>query len=464
MCRPRMRHLHAGPNRILMHETLWFLIVGAVLVFMGVAATTLRRLPVSAAMFYLAIGYALGPSGIDLLRLDIVADAHLLRTVTEVALLVSLFAIGLRLRLGVFEKLWTVPLRLGFLAMLATIPLLTLFGVYVLHLGWGPSLLLAAILAPTDPVLAHDVQVHNPGDHDLLRFALSGEGGLNDGVALPFVMLGLAICAAPAAPVTDVLSFRLAGSIVWGVAGAIAIGGLLGWVTTHAVTWLRTRHAQALGLEGFFALGLIELSFGAAQLAHTYGFLAVFAAGVAMRRAEHRASGGASPREAIGTVDSEDVEATAANPSKAHAYMTESVMGFTIELERIAEVAVMAMVGNVLATLQAPLFTWQTVALTVALFVLVRPASVELSLLGSSATPAQRRLMSWFGIRGIGSFYYLAYALEHGAASDVVPLVPLTLAVVAASVVIHGVSATPLMSWYHSLRSSENHDVRRGPR
>jgi NhaP-type Na+/H+ or K+/H+ antiporter len=438
-----------------MHETLWFLIVGAVLVFIGVAATTLQRLPVSAAMFYLAIGYALGPRGLDLLRLDIVADAHLLRIITEVALLVSLFAIGLRLRLGMLEKLWTVPLRLGFLAMLATIALLTLFGVYVLHLGWGPSLLLAAILAPTDPVLAHDVQVHNPGDHDLLRFALSGEGGLNDGVALPFAMLGLAICAAPASQAGDVLTFRLAGSMVWGVVGAIAIGSLLGWATTHAVTWLRTRHAQALGLEGFFALGLIELSFGAAQLVHTYGFLAVFAAGVAMRRVEHRASGGVSARKAIGTVDSEDVEATAANPSKAHAYMAESVMGFTIELERIAEVAVMAMVGNVLATLQVPLFTWQTAALTVALFVFVRPVSVELSLLGSNATHTQRRLMSWFGIRGIGSFYYLAYALEQGAASDVTPLVPLTLAVVAASVVVHGVSATPLMNWYRKLRSGQ---------
>jgi NhaP-type Na+/H+ or K+/H+ antiporter len=440
---------------MLMHETLWFLIVGGVLVFMGLAATTLRRLPISAAMFYLAIGYVLGPPGVGLLRLDMIADAHLLRIFTEVALLVSLFAIGLRLRLGMLEKLWTVPLRLGFLAMLATIPLLTLFGVYVLHLGWGPALLLAAILAPTDPVLAHDVQVHNPGDLDLLRFALSGEGGLNDGIALPFALLGLALCAAPSAEAGDLLNLKLAGSVVWGVAGALAIGGVLGWATTHAVAWLRTRHAQALGLEGFFALGLIELCFGVAQLAQTYGFLAVFAAGVAMRRVEHRASGGMSARKVIGTVDSEDVEATAANPSKAHAFMTESVLGFTIELERIAEVAVMAMVGNVLATMTAPLFTWQTVSLTVALFVLVRPVSVELSLLGSSATPTQRRLMSWFGIRGIGSFYYLAYALENGSAANVAPLVPLTLAVIAASVVVHGVSATPLMNWYHRLRSRE---------
>jgi NhaP-type Na+/H+ or K+/H+ antiporter len=442
---------------MLMHEeTLWFLIVGGVLVFMGIAATTLRRLPCSAAMFYLATGYALGPPGICLLRLDIAADARLLRILTEIALLVSLFAIGLRLRLGVLEKLWTVPLRLGFLAMLATIPLLTLFGVFVLHLGWSPSLLLAAILAPTDPVLAHDVQVHDPGDHDLLRFALSGEGGLNDGIALPFAMLGLTLCASPAAEAGNVLTLTLAGSMAWGVAGAIAIGGLLGWVTTHAVAWLRTRYAQALGLEGFFALGLIELAYGTAQLAHTYGFLAVFAAGVAMRRVEHRASGGISPRKAIGTVDSEDIDATAANPSKAHAYMTESVLGFTIELERIAEVAMMAMVGNVLANLQIPLFTWQAVALTVVLFVMVRPMSVELSLLGSGATSTQRRLMSWFGIRGIGSFYYLTYALEHGSAGDVAPLVPLALAVVAASVVIHGVSATPLMNWYHRLRRSEN--------
>jgi NhaP-type Na+/H+ or K+/H+ antiporter len=357
--------------------------------------------------------------------------------------------------LGVLEKLWTVPLRLGFVAMLATIPLLTLFGVYVLELGWGPALLLAAILAPTDPVLAHDVQVHNPGDHDLLRFALSGEGGLNDGIALPFAVLGLALCVAPAGQAAELLNLKLAGSIVWGVVGAIAIGGALGWATTHAVAWLRTRHAQALGLEGFFALGLIELSFGAAQLAHTYGFLAVFAAGVAMRRVEHRASGAQSPRKAIGTVDPEDIEATAAHPSKAHAYITESVLGFTIELESIAEVVVMTMVGNVLVTLQTPLLTWQTVALSVALFVIVRPVAVEFSLLGSSATPAQRRLMSWFGIRGIGSFYYLAFALEHGTAADVMPLIPLALAVVAASVVIHGVSATPLMNWYHRLRSSE---------
>ncbi|MBN3754848.1 cation transporter [Paraburkholderia sp. Tr-20389] len=444
-----------------MHEATlwWYLIVGGVLIFMGVAATTFKRLPLSAAMLYLAIGFALGPSGFGLLQLDIARDAHILRPVTEVALLVSLFAIGLRLRLPLAAPMWALPLRLGFVAMLLTIPLLTLAGVLLLDLDWRPSLLLAAMLAPTDPVLAHDVQVQDSDDVDLLRFSLSGEGGLNDGIALPFALLGLALCASSAANGHDAPGWRFALEATVGIAGGLAIGGGLGWITTGSVAWLRTRHAQALGLEGFFALGLIGLAYGAAQLAHCNGFVAVFAAGVAMRRVEHRASGGRSPREAIGTVDSEDVVATAADPQKAHAYMAESVLGFTIELERIAEVAVMMIVGNVLATSGASLFTWQSGVLIAVLFVVVRPLAVETSLLGSSASHAQRRLMSWFGIRGIGSFYYLALALEStpaGHMQTLLPLVPLTLAVITSSVIVHGVTATPLMNWYHRIRNPKD--------
>jgi sodium/hydrogen antiporter len=426
-----------------------------VLIFMGIAATSFKRLPLSAAMLYLAIGYALGPGALNLLQLDMARDAHILRPVTEVALLVSLFAIGLRLRLPLNAPLWTLPLRLGFIAMLLTVPLLTLAGALLLGLDWGPALLLAAILAPTDPVLAHDVQVQDSGDIDLLRFSLSGEGGLNDGIALPFALLGLALCAKGSADVAAP-DWRFALEAVAGIVGALVIGGGLGWITTGSVAWLRTRHAQALGLEGFFALGLIALAYGAAQLAHTYGFVAVFAAGVAMRRVEHRASGERSPREAIGAVDSADVVATAADPQKAHAYMAESVLGFTIELERIAEVAVMMIVGNVLASTRFALFTWHSALLIVVLFFVVRPVAVELSLLGSRASHAQRRLMSWFGIRGIGSFYYLAFAFETAPrAQDILPLVPLTLAVITSSVIVHGITATPLMNLYHRKRNSK---------
>ncbi|MGN7981840.1 cation:proton antiporter [Burkholderia sp. 22313] len=436
-----------------MHETLWYLIIGAVLMGMGVATSALRHLPCSTAMIYLALGVALGPSGAGLLHLDLERDAPLLREIVEVALLVSLFAIGLRLRVPLSDTLWLVPCRLGLLAMIVTVPLLAGCAVLTLGLGWGPALLLAAILAPTDPVLAHDVQVHDPGDRDLVRFALSGEGGMNDGIALPFALAGLALCGAPdtphAHPAHPALSGAFALAALWGVVGAAAIGGALGAATTKAIGWLRTRYAQALGFEGFFALALIVLSFGAAQLAHTFGFIATFAAGVAMRRIEHRASGDRRPREVIGRIDSEDVVATEKHPEKVHAFMAESVLDFTIELERIAEALVMTMIGSVLTTLSAPLVTWGAIALAVVLFVAVRPVAVLLTLTGSRATPAQRQLMAWFGIRGIGSFYYLLYALEHGPSSAVRPLAAPVLAVVTASVIAHGVSATPLMDWYH---------------
>ncbi|SFU23969.1 hypothetical protein SAMN05192563_102439 [Paraburkholderia aspalathi] len=148
------------------------------------------------------------------------------------------------------------------------------------------------------------------------------------------------------------------GMTAWGIAGSVAVGALLGWTTTHAVAWLRTHHAQALGLEGFCSRGLIELPYGAAQLLYTFRFLAVFAAGVAVRYAELRASGERSLIAAIGAVDPKDFEATAAHPEKAHAYMAESVLGFTIELKRIAEMAAMTIVGNVLSTLAVLLITW----------------------------------------------------------------------------------------------------------
>ncbi|HTH61425.1 MAG TPA: cation:proton antiporter [Paraburkholderia sp.] len=439
-----------------MYEALWFILVGGVLVVMALAASTLKQLPCSASMFYLVIGFALGAPVANFVQFDLMRDAHALRVVTEIALLVSLFAIGLRLRVDLGSRLWRLPVRLGIVAMAITVPLLALAAIGLFALTWGPALLLAAILAPTDPVLAHDVQVRDPGDLDFVRFALSAEGGVNDGIAMPFALFALAL-SAHHEPLRDagVLGLFVLHAL-WGIVGALLIGALLAWLMTHTVAFLRTHYEKALGLEGFFALGLIALSFGCAQFVDAYGFIAVFAAGVTMRRVEHRASGSRRPDEVVGKIDTTDVTATASHPGKAHAYMTQSVLGFTIELERIAEAAVMTVAGNVVAGIGLQVFAWPNLVLAALLFLAIRPLAVVLTLAGSPASRTQRRLIGWFGIRGIGSVYYLAYAFEQGPVSQVAPLAAPALGVIVASVVVHGVSAAPLMGWYQRLRARED--------
>jgi NhaP-type Na+/H+ or K+/H+ antiporter len=426
-------------------ETIGCLLFGALLIFMGLIGSSLKRLPLSAAMVYLGIGFLIGPAGIGFLSLTLPDDVTRLRIAAEIGLLISLFAIGLRLRVPPADRRWMLPLRLGVVAMIFTVASIAVLGVLVLHLSVGVAVLLGAMIAPTDPVLAHDVGVRDAGDVELVRFSLSGEGGINDGTAYPCAALGLLLCGVS----TDSnLHWRMIGDIAWGIAAGVGAGWLLGSATARLVAFLRSRHGQALGLEGFFALGLIMLSYGVTLAMHGYGFLAVFAAGVAMRRVEHRSSGQKTSKETVGIVDSEDVEATSTDPDKAQAFVAESVMGFTIELEHIAEAVLILLIGALVSRYWAAMLTWTDAAAVAILLFVIRPAATQLALIGSCASHRQRRLIGWFGIRGVGSLYYLMLALEQGPRAALLPLVPWVLSIIAISIVLHGISAAPLMRRY----------------
>src|SRR5215212_2725370 len=173
--------------------TLLFHVAGALFIIMALSGSVLKRLPLTTALVYLAVGLALGSSSIDLLSIDIIADAHVIERLTEIAVVISLFTAGLKLRVPWNDSLWKLPLRLALGSMAITVALLALISVAGLGLELGAAILLGAILAPTDPVLASDVQVSDPKDQDRLRFGLTGEAGLNDGAAFPFVMLGLGL-------------------------------------------------------------------------------------------------------------------------------------------------------------------------------------------------------------------------------------------------------------------------------
>ena len=431
-----------------MEFALWSVLVGVLLVLMALAGTVLKRLPLSTAMLYLLVGLGVSPLALDMLSADPRADAHLLERLAEVVVLLSLFTAGLKLSPGLHDKRWALPVRLALNSMVLTVGLIAGVAYLFLDLPLGACVLLGAILAPTDPVLASEVQLHEPGDQDRLRFALTGEGGLNDGSAFPFVMLGLGLLG-----LHDIGPFGLrwfAVDVVWATAAGLGIGWALGTAVGMLVLYLRREHKEALGLDDFLALGLIALSYGCAVLLHAYGFLAVFAAGVALRRLEQRKSSGeasaASVEKALLHPDARVAESVAAHPEHGPAFMAKAVLGFNEHAERIGEVAIVITIGALLWAVKWEPAAWWFVPL---LLLLIRPLAVAIGLRRSAVSRNQRWLIGWFGIRGVGSLYYLMYALNHGLPPQLADqLIAFTLSVVVTSIVVHGVSVTPLMAAY----------------
>jgi NhaP-type Na+/H+ or K+/H+ antiporter len=424
---------------------IWMLVIGALLIAITLSGTSLQRLPLSTSMLYLVSGVALGPLGWSMMAPDPLRYSHVLERATEVAVLISLFAVGLKLGLPLTHKAWRLPVRLALVSMTITVVSIALLGTLVLQLPAGAAVLLGAILAPTDPVLASDVQVLEDTDHDRLRFSLTGEGGLNDGAAFPFVMLGLGMLGLHDLGAGMWRWFAI--DVAWAIAGGLFIGGMLGMLIGRLVVYLRAQHKKSVGLDEFLALGLIALAYGLAVLCHTYGFLAVFAAGLALQRVKERSvAGQAVPPSGPLLPGKQESEALATHEEYAGAYMMQEVQDFNAQLERIAEMAVVLVVGAMLAYIDASI---DAVWLVLALLVVVRPLSVWLGLLGAPVSRDQRILIAWFGIRGIGSLYYLMYAINHGLPRQLAEqIATLALSVVVVSIVVHGMSVTPLMNLY----------------
>ena len=423
----------------------WALAIGALLIVMVLSGTLLKRLPLTAAMLYLAAGISLGPAGGAVLTLDPLGDSALLERVSEVAVLISLFSVGLKLGLPLSNPHWLLPLRLAFVSVTLTVALIATVGVLGLGLPLGAAVLLGAILAPTDPVLATNVQVESSLDRDRLRFSLTGEGGLNDGTAFPFVMLGLGLLG-----LHDLGAWGwrwVAVDLLWATIGGLVIGGAVGTLIGRLVVYLRSQHQESFGLDEFLALGLIAIAYGAAVLAHAYGFLAVLAAGLMLQRVKQkpREIQLSSVRQSAGSGD--DVHGDhAAESAHARADMMGAVGEFTGQMERISELAVVLAVGTMLPLAPLPA---AAAGLLVLLFLVIRPVSVWMGLLGAPVSKVQRVMIGWFGIRGIGSIYYLMYAVHQGLPLPLAEqIVAITLAAVTVSILMHGISVQPVMRLY----------------
>lgn len=437
----------------------WMALIGGLLLIMALSTAVLRRLPITTSLIYLMCGVVIGPFGLHWLHVDLLKQAEWFERLTEIAVIVSLFVGGLKIRLSPREPEWRAAFVLAGPLMLVSIGAVAAFTHFTFGISPPLALLLGAVLAPTDPVLASSVSVNDAADHDRLRYALSVEAGLNDGAAFPFVIFGLLWLKSDA--VNDWIGSWALERVLWAIPAGLLIGYGLGYVAGRFTIYLRSRDRDAGAPNDFLALALIALSYVIAESVHAWGFLAVFAAGVGVRSAELQVVG-ESPHPDVeqeeldasdephppaedmvsAKVTSEDMK----QPAVAAGVVIHEVLSFGKTLERLLEVMLVVLVGIAVST------HWDTraVVVAIALFVIIRPLASWLLLALTPTAGLQRWLMGWFGIRGIGSLYYLTYALNHGSLErdDAQALAGLTVSVVALSILLHGATAQPFLDRY----------------
>jgi len=411
-----------------MSSQQWFLLIGALLLVRGLTATLLQRSTVTSSIVYLAFGLLVGPSALNLFHFNPLKESALLQVLTEVAVLISLFSAGVKMPVPFTFARWRAPLLLATVSMAITVGLVAAFAYFVLGLPLGAGVLLGAIVAPTDPVLATDVQVRHPGDRDLLRFTLTSEAGMNDGSAFPFVMLGLGLLGLH--DLGDMGARWWLVEVLWATLGAVAIGVAAGVALARLGWKLRRAPRQHQLMDDFLGLGLIGVVYGLCVMVNAWGFLAVFFAAVALRQTELKLANAAPP-----AADGEPLPT-----------VSEGALVFKEHLERLSEVLLVVLIGG---SLFVNSWSWSAVGLALFLFLVARPASVLVGLAGSGTPWRIQGLTAWFGVRGVGSLYYLMYAIEHGLPDDLaLQLVQLTLIVVTMSILLHGISVKPLLGMF----------------
>ena len=381
----------------------------------------LRRVPISMPMVFLAAGVAAFAVIPSLPDPDPRAHGAVAVHLTEVCVIVSLMGAGLALNRPIHWRTWSSTWRLLAIAMMLSMAAVGFLGWSVLGLGAASAVLLAAALAPTDPVLATEVQVSEPvaepdAADDEARFALTSEAGLNDGLAFPFVYAAIAISLTGISPGGWLLRWALF-DVLWRLGVGVLIGLTIGWLlgklffSTESERLRLTDHS-----EGFVALAATFIAYGVAELAEGYGFIAVFVCACTIRRAE-----------------------------REHGYHQVLHM-FVEQIERVLTVAVIILLGGAASRGLLADIGWLEVAVALAFLLVIRPLSGWIALTPGKTGPGERAVIAFFGVRGVGSLFYIAYATEHAVLPDGDRLWAIVALVVIGSIVIHGLAATPVMA------------------
>ncbi|MCX7178733.1 MAG: cation:proton antiporter [Proteobacteria bacterium] len=304
----------------------------------------------------------------------------------------------------------------------------------------GAAVLIGAILAPTDPVPATEVQVRGTEDRDQIRINLTGEAALNDGTAFPFVMLGLGLLGLH--EVGEYFQRFILVDLLWSSLGGIILGSAIGFIVGTGVLHLRRSRDMVTGYDEFVALGLLSVTYGLALLISTYGFLAIFFAAYVFGRL-------ANKNDQLEPMPDQPPNSKRAGHADGGRLATNA-RSFNEQLERIAELMLVFFIGALLWTLdfEAEMFVLAVVGLFI-----VRPVAVWIGLTGCKLSLIQKSMTAWFGVRGIGSIFYLCFAVQNDLPAELTSrIAALALITIALSVVLHGISATPLMDAYQKRR------------
>ncbi len=409
------------------------LVLGVAFLASATMSKLLSRIPLSLPMLYVGVGMLLPLIWRGAPRMDPIEQGVIVERLAELAVIIALMSVGLKLDRPVGWRSWRSAWCLLAVTMPLCIAALAIGGVFLVGLPLAAAVLLGAVMAPTDPVLAADVEVGQPDEkkNGEARFALTSEAGLNDGLAFPFVNLAIVIAATGLA--AGGLAQWFAVDVVWKVGVGFGMGAAIG----HAVAVMVFRWCGDDAVtDGFAALALTLLTYGATELANGYGFIAVFVAAVMFRRYE-----------------------------RVRSYH-RALHDFAEQIERLFMATLLIVFGaSITHGLFAPL-TWPGALLGVGFLLVVRPAAGLLGLAGTRDPLRSKLAMAFYGIRGIGTFYYLAHGLnladiEEEHARTIWAIAGL---IVLTSIVIHGATASNIMERVSPHEGDRPHDQRRGPR
>ncbi|WP_026462692.1 cation:proton antiporter [Adhaeribacter aquaticus] len=406
-------------------------VIGLAALAMAWLPSLLQNAPFSYAMIFLGLGYLLYKIPLNLPAPDPLKYNNLTTRLTELGVITTLMGTGLKINRDVSLKNWKIPLLLVSVTMLLCISFLGFMGWWVLGFTPAAAVLLGAVMAPTDPVLAADIQVGPPSEEqeDHVRFSLTSEAGLNDGVAFPFTWLAVTLALASQTGEAWFWPWFW-DDLIYKIVCGVASGYFLGRALSYLLFVLPKQTNFPKSRDGFVAIAATLLVYGVTELVHGYGFIAVFIAGLTIRHLE-----------------------------KNHHYHLE-LHDFTEQIERLFLVILLLLFGGSLANGLLDNLTGRGIAVGLAFIFLARPLTTLATLYNQKITIREKLAISFFGIRGIGSFYYLAFALGKATFPEAKELWAIAGFIVLVSIIIHGVLAAPTMKYLDLRRTHSDLEIK----